>query len=312
VQAFAVRTQGAWTERDADQLLARLRRRGLVGSDADLDLALRRARSWFAAFPVHLFVCGGQPCRERSRDFASLTGALERFAHDESRAASITECQGPCKQAPVATLRVGEPCAMFAQVHDACDWEAVLDYAERATRARSLLVDPGNAQPFLFDPVHEPERVSVPLRKLGFLVGHFSGQGRYADRPGSFHKEVIGSWEAGGRFIGLRMAVTYPLADGRKDVHQALVLVGFNAAAYRYEARAYTDSGTTHDYTLTVDGEQAVFDDRPPGHGARVTRARKVLTPRPDGYDEILEIQADAEPFQTYSTVELRQVLRRA
>jgi hypothetical protein len=273
-------------------------------------LALRRARSWFAAFPVHLFVCGGQPCRERSRDFASLTGALERFAHDESRAASITECQGPCKQAPVATLRVGERCAMFAQVHDACDWEAVLDYTERAARADSLLVDLGNAQPFLFDPVHEPDRASVPLRRLGFLVGHFRGQGRYADRPGGFYKEVIGSWEAGGRFIGLRMAVTYPLADGRKDVHQALVLVGFNVSAGRYEARAYTDSGTTHDYTLLPQGEHFLFDDRPPGHSVRATRARKLLIPRPDGYDEILEIQVDSEPFQTHSTLELRQATR--
>lgn len=312
VQAFVVRTQGTWTERDIDRLQDLFRRRRLVVSASDLDSALERARTWFSVLPLHLFVCGGQPCRERSRDFVGLTGALERFARDGTRAASITECQGPCKQAPVATLRIGARCAMVAQVHEACDWEAVLDYAERAAHAGSLLIDPGTVQPFLFDPVHEPHRTVGPLRRLGFLVGHFSGQGRYEERPGGFHKEVIGSWEASGRFIGLRMAVAYPLADGRRDVHQALVLVGFNASAGRYEARAYTDSGTTHDYTFSVRGDHFLFDDRPPGHSVRATRAQKLLIPRPDGFDEILQIQAGAEPFRAYSTVVLRQVARSA
>ena len=42
----------------------------------------------------------------------------------------------------------------------------------------------------------------------------------------AFQKEVIGSFEAGGRFIALRMDASYPLADGRKDVHKAFVIVG--------------------------------------------------------------------------------------
>lgn len=309
-QAFAVRMQGRWTASDAEGLRTRLVGRGVIGDGTALDAALDRARAWFFGTPAHLFVCGGRPCRERSRDFAGLSARLGSCRTDVL-SASITECQGPCKQAPIATLRVGERCTLFAQVHDICDWEAVLDYATRAARASTLLVDPAGAQAFVLDPVHQPDRGSVALQRLAFLVGHFSGQGRYAHRDGGFHKEVVGSWEAGGRFIGIRMTVSYPLDDGRNDVHQALVLVGHDAAAGAYQARAYTDSGTTRDYTLALEGDRVVFSDRVPGHGVNASRARKVLIPCERGYDELLEVQADDEPFRAYSIVELRAVAER-
>jgi len=59
----------------------------------------------------------------------------------------------------------------------------------------------------------------------------------------AFQKEVIGTFEAGGRFIALRMDASYPLADGRKDVHKALVIVGSEAASGSITAHAYTDGG---------------------------------------------------------------------
>jgi hypothetical protein len=304
--AFVVRTQGRWTTSDAEALRTRLARGGAVGEGTALEEVLERARTWFSEGRAHLFVCGGRPCRERARDFPGVAARLGSFPVVGHLKASVTECQGPCKQAPIATLRIGERCAMFAQVHNLCDWEAVLDYANRATNAGTLLVDPAGAQAFVFDPVHEPHRGSVALQRLSFLVGHFRGNGRYAHRDGTFHKEVIGTWKAGGRFIGVRMAVTYPLADGRHDVHQALVLVGYEAGAGVYEARAYTDSGTTRDYTLALDGDRVVFSDRVPGHGVSAARARKILMPRAEGYDEVLEIQPESEPFRPYSVVELR------
>ena len=64
------------------------------------------------------------------------------------------------------------------------------------------------------------------MKPLEFLLGHFRGEGRYAMVEYAFQKEVIGSFEAGGRFIALRMDASYPLADGRKDVHKAFVIVG--------------------------------------------------------------------------------------
>jgi hypothetical protein len=263
-------------------------------------------RAWSVDADAHLLVCGGEPCRKRSRDMAGVEDRLGTRA--DGLWVSVTDCQGPCKQAPVGTLRVGPRSQMFAQVHDVCDWEAVLDYAGRAARARTLLVDPGHAAAFRFDPVHDHDRASAPLQRLAFLVGHFAGEGRYPGRGGRFHKEVVGSWEAGGRFIGLRMAVTYPLDDGRDDVHEALVLVGYDADSGRYSARAYTDSGTTSDYTLTIDGDRVLFADRLPAQAPGATAARKVIAPRPGGYDEALEIQAAGEPFHTYSAVDLRAV----
>jgi hypothetical protein len=71
---------------------------------------------------------------------------------------SPTACQGPCKQAPVALLRVGHGCELFAQFVRRREWEAVLDFAQRAAQAKTLLVDAGTAQPFRFDPVHEPQK----------------------------------------------------------------------------------------------------------------------------------------------------------
>lgn len=332
-RAFVVQRQGRWTATDETGLRRRLKRQRLLDDGATLGPALQAAQAWFAEGEAHLFVCGGRPCGQRSRDFTGLvkrvdgregdgqplpdpsTGVREppqgerggRPQSPPNLRVTMTACQGPCKQAPVATLRVGERCTMFAQVHEACDWEAVLDYAGRAAGAGTLLVDPAEAQTYLFDPVHEGEGGSGRQQRLAFLIGHFAGDGRHADGTGGFHKEVIGSWEAGGRFVGLRMAVTYVLDDQRSDVHHALVLVGYNDAAGAYEARAYMDGGTTRDFALSLEGDRLVFDDRVPGHGVNAARARKVLVPRVNGYDEVLELQAEGEGFREYSTVELRE-----
>ena len=303
-RAFAVQRQGHWNPSDVARLRKRLARRGV--DVTALEAAVEQGRQWFFEGPAHLFVCGGEPCRARARESDDVFARVPSHAGARGLAVSVTACQGPCKQAPVGTLRVGERSAMFAQVHELCDWQAVLAYADRAAVAGTLLVDPGSAQGFLFDPVHDHERASVALQPLAFLVGRVSGSGQYSGRDGSFHKEVVGSWEAGGRFIGLRMAVTYPLDDGRNDVHQALVLVGYDAAAGAFEARAYTDSGTTQDYRLTLDGDRILFDDRVPPHTSGAVRARKVIARRPGGYDEHLEIQREGEPFETFSTVPLR------
>jgi hypothetical protein len=95
----------------------------------------------------------------------------------------------------------------------------------------ALLIDAGAAQRFRFDPVHDGGKPSARLKSLEFLLGHFRGEGRYAMADYNFQKEVIGSFEAGSRFIALRMDASYPLADGRKDVHRALVIVGSETSA---------------------------------------------------------------------------------
>jgi hypothetical protein len=163
-RAFAVQRQGRWTAADVARLRRRLTRRGV--DVAELDAAVEEGRQWFFQGPAHLFVCGGEPCRARARESDALFARLPSQASVRGLAVTVTACQGPCKQAPVGTLRVGERSAMFAQVHEACDWEAVLAYAGRAATAGTLLVDPGTAQAFVFDPVHDHDRASVALRPL--------------------------------------------------------------------------------------------------------------------------------------------------
>lgn len=231
-RAFVVRTQGRWRDADVERLLERLKRRT---GEADPE-RVAAALAWFHRQPAQLFVCAGRACRKRGHYIDALE-ANPTAAASEPLSLALTKCQGPCKQGPVATLRAATACTMFAQLFDECALHAVLEYGARAAAAGTLLVDRGHAQRFMFDPVHDHGGTSRALQCLDFLIGHFRGDGLYPGRSGSFHKEVVGTWEAGGRFIGLRMSATYPLADGRHDVHHALVMVGYNSSAGAYEAR---------------------------------------------------------------------------
>ena len=161
------------------------------------------------------------------------------------------------------------------------------------------------------DLVHDPEEYRLPLQKFRFLLGRFRGQGQYAKGTSVFSKEMSGSWEAGGRFIGLRMAVTYSLSDGRKDVHEALVLVGANPTSGQFEAQAYTDSGATYSYQLEWHDDIVSFADRPPTeHGDHVKRARKSLTPTVEGFEERVDIDLGDGSFAPYSIVKMQRVGR--
>ncbi|MDA2916054.1 (2Fe-2S) ferredoxin domain-containing protein, partial [Nitrospinae bacterium AH_259_B05_G02_I21] len=303
--AFVVRVQGSWSDQALGTWRSYLEFLEIRPTGAELDEALAIARKRFFDGPSHLFLCGGRPCSERLHANVSRE-ALERMGRELGGSVSQTECQGPCKQAPVATLRVGERCEMFAQFAQERDLQAVTEFVSRATSAGTLLVDLGTAQPFRFDPVHDHEKPSPALTKLDYLLGHFHGEGTWANRPGGFLKEVIGAWEAGGRFLSLRMAATYPLQDGKKDAHQALVILGVNPSDGQIEARAYTDGGRFHDYHLTLDGDQVIFADRPPGHGTQAKRARKILRPTLEGYQERLEIDTGEGLFEPYYEVTLR------
>ena len=157
-------------------------------------------------------------------------------------------------------------------------------------------------------PVHTQSGPDERLRPLAFVVGHFYGHGHYTGRSGSFQKEVTGGWEAGGRFLSLRMGVNYPLADGRNDCHQALVIIGVNPTSRALESRAYTDGGFVFEHPIELDGETVRFPDRPLGHAAADRRARKVLRPTADGYEERLEVERPDGQFEAYSILWLRRV----
>ena len=153
----------------------------------------------------------------------------------------------------------------------------MLRFATKAAAAGTLLLDAQDAQQYRFDPVHNEPKQDVHLNHLMFPLGHFRGDGKCAMTSYTFQKEVIGTFEAGGGFIALRMDASYPLPDGRKDVHGALVIVGSEPSSETIKAHVYTDGGTVPEYCIESGNGQLYFDDVPPGHGKLWKRARKIL-----------------------------------
>jgi hypothetical protein len=197
---------------------------------------------------------------------------------------------------------------MFAQFMREAEWQTVLQFARRAAVAGTLLVPPDEAQPFRFDPVHDHGSGSGPLQQLQFLLGHFQGNGTFADGSECFQKEVVGAWEVAGRFLALRMGVTYPLVDGQKDTHSALAMIGVHPDTGQLTARVYTDGGAMHDYQLEVEGEAVTFADRPEAHhNVAATRARKILRPMAYGFEERLELDRGSGHFEPYYIVPMQR-----
>jgi hypothetical protein len=304
---FVVKVHGSWTETALEDFRKYLKRKGLVPTAAEVLGALELAKTKYLQGDACVFVCAEHPCREKARFDTSREAA--KLAGESGIPVRMTGCQGPCKQAAVLSLRVGSHAEMFGQVGSTADWRTIAEFAKRAREAGTLLTDAGEAVHFRVDPVHGAANRSVHLRSLQFLLGHFQGDGRYANGSYSFQKETVGTLEAGGRFIALRMGASYPLADGHKDVHTALVVVGPDQSG-NIRARAYTDSGVVRKYSVQVSKGFLSFNDIPPGHAAQ-GRARKILSPTHDGFEERLEVDNGEGSFAPYYVIQMRKVSRK-
>lgn len=303
---FIVKVHGTWTDDALNQFHDFLKRRRLNPSDDTLMAILRQAKKKYLDGPACLSVCAAKPCRDKI-GFDLSDDALESSATKAAMPISLTGCQGPCKQAPVLSLRIADRSEFFAQVASARDWQAILEFAKQARSAGTLMMSAGAAEPFRFDPVHDHLKSTVRLTPLRFLLGHFRGEGKYTMTPYTFKKEVIGTPEAGGRFIALRMGVSYPLVDGRIDVHNALVMVGAQASPDRFIAHAYTDAGIFRQYSVEGTEGGLKFDDLPPGHADQWRRARKTLRPTPEGFVEQLDVDG-GEGFVPYYVISMQRV----
>lgn len=162
------------------------------------------------------------------------------------------------------------------------------------------------------EPVHaEHPELHGRLQELRFLIGHFEGQGVYGtgndagERP--FYKELVGALETGGRFLSVRMAVGYPVADGRIDTHQALVIIGATNGDEALQARAYTDGGRLHDFALEPRDDGICFADVVSAHGQPTRTARKLLGPTAEGLREVVELDLGGDGFAPYSSLVLRR-----
>ena len=306
---FVVKMQGSWS----DQALAQFRHFLSLGrlspAQDEMLAALRQARAKYFEGENHLFICGAQPCCA-TIGFDFSDAAFKAVSQELGIPISKTGCQGACKQAPVLTLRVGDRNEMFAQVLTEKDWETVLEFVQRAAHAGTLLVDAAGAERFRYDPVHDHAKPGAHLQPVQFLVGHFRGEGTYGMTPYKFQKEVIGTWEAGGRFIALRMDAAYPLADGGKDVHRALVIVGSAPSSGKITAHAYTDAGLIRQYSIERGLNHLQFDDVPPGHGNQWKRARKILSSTPKGFEERLEVDVGDGRFVPYYYISMYRTAR--
>ena len=303
---FLVKVEGSWTAIALAQFRHFLNLRRLFPTTQELEDTLIKVKQKYCDGINRLYLCVDQACCSKI-GFDMSDDALDRVSRELRLPISKTGCQGPCKQAPIVSLRVGERSEMFAQVITQHDWRAVLDFAKAAVQAGSLLIDAGAAEEFRHDPVHDHAKTSIHLKPLQFLLGHFRGEGRYAMTGYAFRKEMIGSFEAGGRFIALRMDVSYPLADGRKDVHKALVIVGSEPSSGHITAHAYTDGGIVREYVIARFEQALEFADLAPGHANQWKRARKIIRPTPDGFEEFLEVDA-GEGFVPYYTIPMRKI----
>lgn len=142
------------------------------------------------------------------------------------------------------------------------------------------------------------------LDRLRFLVGTFRGEGVLRGGRVRVEKESIGTWEAGGHFLAIRMVASYWIGESLADRHEAMVLVGIEQGAFA--AEAFTDSGGTVRYALALDGDALVFDDRPP-HGSGAARARKTIAPTAGGYLERLDLESASGGVETYASLEMRR-----
>lgn len=302
--AFVVRTQGNWTCEALSQYREILSSTGNEVGEQQLEETLGRARELFFENKAGFFLCDGAACRKRRLfDIAVLTDPKGEMQNTNC-GVTLTECQGPCKFAPIATVRVGKRSAMFSEFPQESDLNRIVEFTTRAIKANTLLVDIGSARSYQFDPVHEGQSYSTKLKPIEFLIGHFMGEGRCEMKNYSFVKEVVGEWQVGGRFLALRMGATYNLKSGLKDMHQAFIVLGFNSETGNLESRAYTDAGFIRDFEMVVDDNRLIFADAIP-HGTGATRARKVLVPSATGYDETLELDYGDGQYQPYYHVKL-------
>jgi hypothetical protein len=306
---FVTKVGGTWTGTALQEFRNFLSDRRLTPSEDQLLAILEPIRQRYLDGEYRLSVCSASPCCNRL-GFDISDRALDRLTQEIGMPVWKTGCQGPCKQAPVLSMRAGKRTEIFGQVLSEQDWQAVLNFARTVRQSGTFLMYAGEAEKFRFDPVHDHAKPRAHLKPLEFLLGHFRGEGKYAMSAYSFQKELIGTMEAGGRFLALRMDVAYPLTDGRQDIHKALVIAGAEALSGKIAAHAYTDGGIVREYSVENRQNRFEFEDQPPGHEMRWTRARKILQPTDDGFEERLEVDRGDGNFIPYYVIPMKKVSR--
>src|SRR5262249_42868445 len=95
--------------------------------------------------------------------------------------------------------------------------------------------------------------------------------------------------------------------EGRKDVHKALAIVGSEPSSDTITAHVIPTAGQ---YAIIASRAATVsyISTTPPGHGKLWKRARKILRPTAEGFEERLEVDNGDGSFVPYYVVRMRKV----
>jgi hypothetical protein len=302
---FVARVDGQVDDAARSQFRRFVRARRGAASVAEMARALDEALALYRAGDM-LMVCSAQPCAGAFGFDTSDRAAVE-IASRVAMPVMRTGCQGQCKHKPVVSLRVGEQTEMFGRLTTNRCRGAVFDYAKAAHALESFVVPGSNVDAFRLDREHGSFEPAACLEYINFLSGRFRGEGRYADGTYKFTKEVVGTYEAGGRCVALRMVARYPTSGGRHDLHRALVVVGLASECDdKLVGRAFTDGGDMVDYEVECRDACLEFDDRSPDHGTAWKRVRKVLRPTRAGYEEWLYVDR-GDGLEPYYRVDMQR-----
>ena len=132
---FVAKVGGTWTDSAHEQFRDFLTRIGIRTSVGGLDAVVESAKEKFWQGDCRVFVCNALPCHGKI-GFDLSKEAIDRSYAEFGVPVSFTGCQGPCKQAPVLTLRVGNRSECFAQVSSPTDCQRVLSFANKAAAAK--------------------------------------------------------------------------------------------------------------------------------------------------------------------------------
>ena|ERR1044071_2366945 len=98
--------------------------------------------------------------------------------------------------------------------------------------------------------------------------------------------------------------------NGGKDFGQnrlVICRVGAESLSGVIVAHACTNGGVVREYRVERSERNLQFADEPPGHRDHWKRARKILQPTADGFEERLEVD-DGSGYVTYYAVSMQKV----
>jgi NADH:ubiquinone oxidoreductase subunit E len=111
---FLVKVEGSWTATALAQFRHFLNLRRLSASTQELEDTLIKVKQKYFDGKNRFYLCNAEPCRGKF-GFETSDHVLDNLSRKLGLGISKTGCQGPCKQAPVVSLRIGERSETFAQ-----------------------------------------------------------------------------------------------------------------------------------------------------------------------------------------------------